>query len=451
MKLHFLGATQTVTGSKYVVEYNRKRIMIDCGLFQGLKELRLRNWAPFPVDPKTIDAIILTHAHIDHSGYIPLLIKQGFRGKIYCSSATYDLCTILLPDSGHIHEEDARRANEYGYSKHHPALPLYTVEEAKTSLKQFKPVAFGTPIYLDDAIHFTLSRSGHILGSSFISLTLDKKTIVFSGDLGRFNDPIMNDPATLHQADYILIESTYGDRLHDKTDPAAQMQAVIEKTIRQSGTIVIPSFAVGRAQILLYHLAQLKKSGKLPHVPIFLDSPMAISVTDLFCRYTNEHKLSKRDCADIFSLATYTRSVEESKSIEKQMVPSIIISASGMATGGRVLHHLKHYMVDPKNTILLSGYQAVGTRGDRIFRKEDAIKIHGQMYPLRASVESITGLSAHGDYEDILTWLSKFKQAPKKIFITHGEEHAAASLKIKIEEQLQWQVTIPHYLDKEVL
>lgn len=451
VKITFLGATRTVTGSKYLIEHNNKKILIDCGLFQGRKELRLRNWEKFPVKPASIDAIILTHAHLDHSGYIPLLVKQGFKGKIYCSEATFDLCKILLTDSGFIQEEDAARANRYRYSKHTPALPLYTEQDAEDALEFFHPVNFGNPHYIDDDLHFTFSRSGHILGSAFITLSAGKKTIVFSGDLGRIEDDIMVEPAHLQTADYIIIESTYGDRLHAKIDPAEELGQIVNKTTLQGGSVLIPAFAVGRAQNILFYLHKLKSQGKIANVQIFLDSPMAISATDLLHKYKNEHRLPEKLCAEVCDVATYTRTVDASKALDHLSVPSIIISASGMATGGRVLHHLKSFMGDAKNTILFAGFQAAGTRGDRMMRGEKEIKIHGEYYPLKANVQNLSNVSAHADYEEILTWLSNFRKAPLKIFVTHGEDVAANSLKTKIEERFGWNAVVPQYLDSEEL
>jgi metallo-beta-lactamase family protein len=451
MKLTFLGATGTVTGSKYLIEHADKKVLIDCGMFQGHKELRLRNWAKLPVDPATIDAVILTHAHIDHSGYVPLLVKNGFRGTIYCTEATYSLCTILLPDSGYLHEEDAKRANKYNYSKHNPALPLYTKEEALDSLKYFKTTKLNEALYIDDKLHFTLEKAGHILGSAFVILSDGNKTVTFSGDLGRPNSPIMRDPTKILHTDYLLIESTYGDRLHNKTDPSEQIKEIINSTSAKGGTVLIPSFAVGRAQKILYYIYKLKEAGEIPDIPVFLDSPMSINVTELLCKFDGEHRLSHPLCKEVCNVASYTRTPEESKAINDYTMPSIIISASGMATGGRVLHHLKNYMSDFKNTILFAGFQAGGTRGDRMLRGEKSIKIHGEMHPLRARVENLDSISAHADYAEILQWLATLQEAPKKVFITHGEPKASLSLKEKIETEFGWNVVIPEYLQKENL
>lgn len=454
MELTFLGATGTVTGSKYLIEYQDKKILIDCGLFQGWKELRLRNWAELPIHPSKIDAVILTHAHIDHSGYVPLLVKNGFSGKIYASAATFDLCKILLPDSGFLHEEDARRANKYGYTRHSLAKPLYTRDDALKSLENFEKIGFGIPTYFNDHFHFTMSRSGHILGSAFISLKAGNKTVTFSGDLGRANDPIMHEPANLNHSDYLLIESTYGDRLHGHDDPSKKIAHVIKNTASRGGTILVPTFAVGRAQSLLFHLYKLKEAGEIPNIPIFVDSPMALNATNLLCRHLSEHKLKEGYCADVCNIAAYTRTRKDSKALNANPMPKVIISASGMLTGGRVLHHLKDLMGDPKNTILFTGFQAGGTRGEAMLAGEELIKIHGNMYKLRATVESVDNLSAHADQQEIVDWLSKFKKHPKKTFITHGEPKAAVKLKEAIHEKLGWpkaSLIIPDYLDKEML
>ena len=451
MKLSFLGATKTVTGSKYLLEEGRTRILIDCGLFQGYKELRLRNWSHLPLDPSRLDAVVLTHAHIDHSGYLPLLVKQGFRGKIYCSSATRDLCAILLPDSGYLQEEDARRANKYGYSRHARAKPLYSQKDARTALEYFHPVEFDEFFNIGPDLKIRLKHSGHILGSSFIRIDNGHKVIVFSGDLGRPNDPVMVEPAHFEAADYLVIESTYGNRLHDRTDPMETIGEIISTTAARGGTVVIPAFAVGRTQSLLYYIHGLKKQGKIPDIPVFLDSPMAVKATRLLCRHQDSHRLSEARCHRVCDVATYIKTVEESKELDRQAMPSVIISASGMATGGRVLHHLKNYIGDSRNTILFTGFQAGGTRGDRIVRGEKEIKIHGQMWPVRARIECMSNTSAHADYQEILDWLGHFRQPPKKTFITHGEAEAAAALKEKIEQQLGWNVVIPKYQQREEL
>ena len=452
MKITFLGATGTVTGSKYLVEHNGYKVLLDCGLFQGYKELRLRNWAPLPVDPASLDAVVLTHAHLDHSGYVPLLVRNGFKGPVYCSPATKDLCALLLPDSAHIQEEDAERANRYHYSKHNPAMPLYTVDDAFNAMESFKTVAYGKAHPLGDDLTFTLTRAGHILGSSFVTFHADNKKLVFSGDIGRPHDEVMKPPSHIEEADYLVLESTYGDRLHERSHPGDLLGEVIRKTAGQGGKVVIPAFAVGRAQAMLYYVHALKAAGKIPNIPVFLDSPMAINATRLFGKYPHEHRMTEQAWAEVTKVAAYTRTVQESKQIDALSGPAIIISASGMATGGRVLHHLKAFIGNHRNTILFTGYQAGGTRGDRLLRGEREVKIHGQMYPVRATVKELRNLSAHGDYEEIIGWLGHFKKAPTRIFITHGEPEGAAGLKAHIGEALGWEnCTIPEYLQEEAL
>lgn len=448
MELTFMGATGTVTGSKYLIQHNNTTILVDCGLFQGYKELRLRNWRPLPVAPQSIDAVLLTHAHIDHSGYLPLLVKNGFSGPIYATKATFDLCAILLPDSGHIHEEDAKRANKYGYSKHHPALPLYTQKDAEKSLKQFKVIEYDKNYPFIPDGHICWQRAGHILGSSFIQIEVNGRRTVFTGDIGRQHDPIMKPPAIINSPDYLIIESTYGNRLHEKEQPIEQLEKIINTTIKRGGTVLIPAFAVGRTQSILFYLSQLKKENRIPELPIYLDSPMAINASKLLCKHTDELQLSIDACYEACNVATYINTVDESKAIDQSVVPKIIISASGMATGGRVLHHIKVFAPDHRNTILFTGYQAGGTRGDRLVRGEKKIKLLGQWVNNHAQVENLTNTSAHADYEEIMMMLKRFKKPPRKVFITHGEPEARESLKRLIETELNWSCMTPNYLDK---
>lgn len=451
MKLTFLGATGTVTGSKYLLEDGSKKFLIDCGLFQGLKELRLKNWDKPPFDPASIDAVILTHAHIDHSGYLPKLVKSGFKGPVYCSPATADLCDILLPDSGYLQEEDAARANRYGYSKHAPAIPLYTQEDAYNALEHIKPVSFGDEHRLSEFLSFHMTHAGHILGAACLTVTDGQKKIVFSGDLGRPNDAVIKPPAQIQEADYLVLESTYGDRLHDTTDPLDQLEEIVNKTSARGGTVVIPAFAVGRAQNLIYYMYKLKEAGRIPDIPVYLDSPMAINVTELLHKHANEHRLSAKECDKVCASVIYTKTVDQSKAIysTNNGVPAIIISASGMATGGRVLHHLKAYISDPRNTVVLAGFQAAGTRGARLAHGEKEIKIHGDLHFVRADIVKLDNISAHGDYEEILDWLRHFREAPSKVFLTHGEPEAASSFKFKIEDRFGWNVEIPSYGQSE--
>ncbi|MCC6888918.1 MAG: MBL fold metallo-hydrolase [Hyphomicrobiales bacterium] len=445
MKLTFLGAAGTVTGSKYLLETAGGRLLVDCGLFQGLKPLRLRNWERLPVEPKTLNAVLLTHAHLDHSGYLPLLVKNGFRGAIYCSAATAELCEILLPDSGYLQEKDAEFANRHGYSKHKPALPLYTERDARQALKFFKILSFEGE-HTVAGVGVTLRRTGHILGASSIEVRSDARTIVFSGDLGRYGDPIFHDPVPIKRADYLLVESTYGDRQHDQIGPATALEAVVARTVARGGTVVIPAFAVGRAQSLLYHLRRLKDDGRLGSVPVFLDSPMAVDASEVFCRRLQDHRLSEHQCRMACDVATYVRSTEESKALTANTVPKVIISASGMATGGRVLHHLKRYAPDAKNTVLFAGFQAAGTRGAAMIAGASSVRIHGEDIPVRAAVDNLSMLSAHADATEIVRWLRGFEVAPRMTFITHGEPAAAESLKQRIGRELGWPCRIAEHM-----
>jgi metallo-beta-lactamase family protein len=451
LTLAFLGGAGTVTGSKYLLETDGERILVDCGLFQGLKQLRLRNWAPFPVEPHSIGAIVLTHAHLDHSGYLPAIVRDGYAGRIYCSGASEEFCGILLPDSGHIQERDAEFANRHGFSKHKPALPLYTLAHAKNSLARFTSVPFERDSELFSGARIQLRRAGHILGAAIVELDWKGAKVVFSGDLGRYGDPMMVDPSPVRHADYLVVESTYGNRRHDRRDPEDALAEVVARTVRRGGTVVIPAFAVGRAQSLLFHLERLKSAGRLGNVPIFLDSPMAIDASEMLCRHLDDHRLSPEQCKRACAVAHYVRDVEESKALTANPMPKVIISASGMATGGRVLHHLKRYAPDPNNTILFAGFQAAGTRGAAMIGGVERIKIHGEYVPVRAEVENLAMLSAHADADEILRWLGGFERAPRMTFITHGEPTASDALRHRIEEDLGWPCTIPEQAQKAVL
>ncbi len=451
MRITFLGATGTVTGSKYLLTVDGKKILVDCGLFQGFKQLRLKNREPLPIAPKDIDAVLLTHAHLDHSGYLPLLIKNGFSGPIYATSATRDLCGILLPDSGYLQEEEARYANRKGYSKHTTALALYTQEDAERALQNFKTVSFGKELTLFNKIHATFLPAGHLLGASLIRLRGEKTTIGFSGDLGRPADVVMNAPAAMDAVDYLVCESTYGNRHHEETDPAVALAGIIKRTHARDGIVLIPSFAVGRAQTVLYLIHRLKQEGAIPDIPVYLNSPMAVNATSLFCKYHEEHRLTAAQCAETFAGVRFVNSVEDSKDLNNQKGPMIIISASGMATGGRVIHHLKAFAPDPRNTILFVGYQAGGTRGEALLKGADSIKIHGTYHPVHAEVRVLNNLSAHADYKEILGWLKTFPSPPKRTFITHGEPAGANAMRLHIEEQLKWKVQVPEFKEEALL
>lgn len=440
MDITFLGAAGTVTGSKYLVKAGNRKILVDCGLFQGYKQLRLRNRAPLPLSPRELDAVILTHAHIDHSGYLPLLVKSGFSGPVYCTRATRDLCGILLPDSGYLQEEDAAYANRHGFSRHKPALPLYTVADAKRSLRQLKALSFGRDFELGRGLNFRFLPAGHILGAAMVMLHNAGVSLLFSGDLGRPGDLLMKPPATVAQADYVVVESTYGNKRHDARDPGEALAEIFRRAFARGGSVIIPAFAVGRAQLLLYYIALLKASGKIPNVPVYLNSPMAADVTRLFRRYRGEHRLDPGQCEAMCSAAEYVTGVEDSKALNMRRGPMIIISASGMATGGRVLHHLKTFAPDRRNIILLAGFQAGGTRGAAMLNGAESIKIHGEYVPLRAEIANVPNISAHADSAEILDWLGALASAPRELFVTHGEPAAADSLRLKIEERFGWKV-----------
>ncbi|HEX8363604.1 MAG TPA: MBL fold metallo-hydrolase [Longimicrobium sp.] len=451
MEITFLGGAGTVTGSKYLVSAAGRRILVDCGLFQGLKQLRLRNREPFPVDPASIDAVILTHAHLDHTGYLPVLARGGFRGPVYCTPATADLCAILLPDSGHLQEEEARYAAGHGYSRHAKPRPLYTRADAEDTLQLLQGAGFGEDVGAGGGLRFCFRPAGHMLGAATVTLTDGSTTVLFSGDLGRPNDPLLPSPAPVPQADVVVVESTYGDRLHEPVDPEEELATVISRTAMAGGAVLIPSFAVGRAQSLLYHIRRLKDTHRIPDLPVFLDSPMAQEATAVFLRRAAELRLTPAECEAMCTAAEATSTVEESKRIDRMRYPRVIISASGMATGGRVLHHLKALASDPKNTILFAGYQAAGTRGADLLRGAKEIKIHGAYVPVRAHVEALDNISAHADYEEILAWLRALKAAPRQVYITHGEPAAADALRRRIEERFGWSCRVPEHAERAVL
>jgi metallo-beta-lactamase family protein len=456
--LTFLGATGTVTGSKYLLEAGGERLLIDCGLFQGLKELRLRNWSPLPIPPSSIQWLVLTHAHLDHTGYIPRLMKDGFKGQIYASPATVDLSKLLLPDSGHLQEEDAAYANKKGFSKHEPALPLYTSDEAVKSLESFRAIDESKPLELSPHFALRCFSAGHILGARILEVTVREngsaKRILFSGDLGRFPQLILREPVVPEDGfDIMLLESTYGDRLHPREDVGARLASIVESTAERGGTVVIPSFAVGRTQELLYLFRELIEQGKMHSLPIHVDSPMAIDITDLYRRHEEDHDLQTGglEARGIRPFSPpdlhFDRSVEESKALNDVRYPIIIISASGMATGGRVVHHLARCLPDHRNTILFVGFQGAGTRG-RLIQAGQPVKMFGQSVPIRAEIETLDNLSGHADYGEILGWLHKFQKPPGKTFLVHGEPAAAESLRQKVAQELHWDVSVASYLQK---
>lgn len=438
-----LGAAGTVTGSKHLLSNGKHNVLIDCGLFQGLKNLRELNWENLSIAARDIDAVILTHAHLDHSGYLPRLVKQGFRGKIYSTSATRDVAELILKDSGHLQEKDADFLNRHKLTKHAPALPLYDARDAENALGHFSRVEFDQTITILDDLRFRFRYAGHILGAANVQIDWAGKRVVFSGDIGRYNHPLMPDPITPEEADYVVVESTYGNRLHEHTDPAEALGSITEKTVQRGGTLVIPSFAVGRAQELLYYFWKLKQAGRLSSVPIFLDSPMAIDATTLMSKHMADHKLSPDDAREAYKIARYTEDVEDSKAINNNPYPKVVISASGMATGGRILHHLKNYAPDMKNTILLAGFQAAGTRGRALREGAKELKIHGMWVPVNAEVAQIDTLSGHADANELIRWLSGFRIPPKKTFIVHGEPDASEALRVLIGRELGWDSVVP--------
>lgn len=448
MRITFLGAVGTVTGSKYLVRAGKARLLVDCGLFQGFKNLRLRNWAPLPLDPSSLDAVILTHAHLDHSGYLPLLVRNGFRGPVLCTPGTADLCEILLRDSAMLQEKDAEFANRHGTSKHHPAQPLYTRKDADRALEQLRGVDYGEDTQIGNGVTLRFERAGHILGSALTRLTWKGTSLQFTGDLGRPESATMPPPARVEEADYLVVESTYGDRRHPDADPEDALAEVINRTSQRGGTVVIPAFAVGRTQTLLYHLSRLKQAKRIPDLPVFLDSPMAIDATEMFARHQGDHKLTHRECQEAFRVATYVRTPEDSRALDRSAMPMVLVSASGMATGGRVLHHLTHFAPDPRNTILFAGFQAGGTRGAAMVAGAGEVKIFGQYVPVKADVRNLDMFSAHADADEILGWLGQFRRPPTMTFITHGEPAASDALRHRIEENLGWACTVPDYKDR---
>jgi metallo-beta-lactamase family protein len=446
-QLQFLGGTGTVTGSKYLVEHEGRRLLVDCGLFQGLKQLRLRNWAPLPVSAGAIDAIVLTHAHIDHSGYVPRLVEQGFRGKVYATPATLELCRLLLPDSGHLQEEEARYANRHGFSKHAPALPLYTEHSALRALQRFETRGFDEPFEPLPGFQAHFRYAGHILGAASVHLRCGTGSIMFSGDLGRDDDLVMKPPAPPEAADRVLIESTYGNRTHNGADPLGKLADVVSRTAARGGVVVVPAFAVGRAQTLLHAIRLLKAARRIPDLPVFLNSPMAADATELFVRHAHDHRLSPADCKAMCAGVKFVNSEEESRALNQLHYPSIIVSASGMATGGRVVHHLKAYAPDARNAIVFAGFQAAGTRGASMVGGATEIKIHGEWVPVRAEVSNIEGLSAHADREQLLAWIAALPHAPRHVHVVHGEPQSADALRQAIEERHRWPCSVPEYRD----
>lgn len=451
----FLGAAQTVTGSRHLLNLNGKLVLVDCGLFQGEKESRERNWAPFPVNPSEIDAVVITHAHMDHIGYLPKLVHDGYRGPIYATHGTIGLCRISLPDSGRIQEEDARHANKHGYSSHTPALPLYTEQDAYAALKQFKPVHYYEMHELPGNAKFRFMPAGHILGSGFVELYFENgERILMSGDLGRFNTPIIKDPTVVEFAEYLTIESTYGDRNHPVENPEDVLESVCRQAFEEGSCVLVPSFAIGRTQELLYFICELQSKGRMPRIPIFVDSPMATAATLLYNEETEDQdadmklRLKQHESPLHPEGLEFVRDREGSKELNSRRGPMIVIAGSGMANGGRIVHHLKYRLGDPSTVVLFTGYQANGTLGRKLMDGAHEVMIHGQQIPVRATVSRLSSLSAHADQGEMMAWLGNFKTPPKQTFIVHGEPPAQEALQAKIEGELGWKTLIPHQGDR---
>ncbi len=445
--LRFLGATGTVTGSRYLVEAGGHRVLVDCGLFQGYKQLRERNWAPFPVAPASIDAVVLTHAHLDHSGYLPALVRQGFKGPIHCTDGSAALCGLLLPDSGHLLEEEAQFAARKGYSRHKQPLPLYTERDAQLSLRQLQAHGYEDAVAVVPGITARFHPAGHILGAAHVSLDVQGRRLHFSGDLGRQHESLMKAPTPLPECDVLVCESTYGNRLHPRMDPETELAPVVRRVASRGGVIVVPAFAVGRAQALLLHLSRLRHRDEIPKVPVFLNSPMAVAATRLYHQHHDEHHVSDEECRRMYELASFVNSVEESKALNRRHGPMIIISASGMATGGRVLHHIEAFGPDERNAIVLSGYQAGGTRGASLAGGARTLRMFGRDVPIRAEVVQLGALSGHADADELLAWMRATPRAPQMTYVTHGEPDAADVLRGRIKRELEREVRAPEHLE----
>ena len=463
--LQFLGAARTVTGSKHLLDVDGHRVLVDCGLFQGLKQLRERNWQPLPVRADSIHAVVLTHAHLDHCGYLPRLVKEGFRGRIFCTGATSDLTRIVLADAGRLQEEDAERANRKGYTKHAPAQPLFTEEDAARAMTLLQPVGYERPMPVVPGVTAEFVNAGHLLGSSYARIRLESsgKTLLFGGDLGRFSRPVLPDPLPIDEADVLLVESTYGNRVHETDDDGERLAGIINATVARGGKVVIPAFALGRVEELLYWVNHLESSNRIPVLPVYVDSPMAVQVLAAYRRRLDEldpamtavsgrnggrTSAERQLCAFCTAKLKVVSSIPESRAIQETKKPMIVISSSGMATGGRVLHHLVKALPDPRNTVMFAGYQAEGTRGRQLKEGAKFTRIHGQDVPVAATIESMDAMSAHADVNEILHWLRFFKRPPALTCLVHGEPVPMDALKARIEQELGWTVATPAHQEK---
>ena len=446
VNIHFLGAADTVTGSKFLIEHEDQRVLIDCGLFQGYKQLRLRNRAALGIEPERVNAVLLTHAHIDHSGYLPLLRLGGFKGRVHATPATRDLCHILLPDSGHLQEEDAAFANRHGFSRHDPALPLYTRQDAVDCLPMIHGQAWHQPFAPAPGFKATFTLAGHILGASSVLVEVAGRRLLFSGDLGRADDLVMLPPENAPAADTVVIESTYGNRSHPADDVMGELGDALQRVAARGGVAVLPVFAVGRAQAILHAIGQLKQQGRIPTaLPVFLDSPMAVATTDLYSRHPQAHKLNAAELQTLRHVAHMVQTPEASKALASHHGPMVILSASGMATGGRVLHHLALHLPNHRNMVILTGHQADGTRGATLRDGAPTLRLHGQDVPVRAEVVNLKSASGHADRDQLLRWLQTMPQAPDQVYVVHGERAASDALRHSIEHQLGWRALVPEH------
>jgi metallo-beta-lactamase family protein len=451
--LTFLGAAGTVTGSKHLLDASGVRILVDGGLFQGLKELRERNWQPLPIAAADIHAVVLTHAHLDHCGYLPRLVADGFRGRIFCTPGTQDLCSLVLPDSAHIQEEDARDANRQGYSKHHPALPLYTSNDAARALMQFQPVGFERPVPVAPGVELDFIPAGHLLGSAYARIRCEGKTILFGGDLGRYNRPVLPDPAPVQQADVLLLESTYGDRLHEADDGGARLASIVTDAAARSGKLIIPAFAIGRVEEVIYALKRLEDAKRIPVLPVYVDSPMAARALQFYAGRSNELDAEMTPAAPGVKTFATTRmttvmSAQQSIELVASTRPSIVIASSGMATGGRVLHHLAATLPSPKHTVLFVGYQAAGTRGRLLVDGAKQVRIKGRDVAVAARIERLDSMSAHADAGEIMRWLDGFERPPAMTYLVHGEAGALEALRARIAAERRWPVHVARHHER---